>query len=136
MNVHGHCLCGKVEFEIKILNKFFNSCHCSMCRLWSGGPSLSVDTMDGIHFTSDEYIKIYNSSEWAERGFCNQCGTHLFYKLKNGTYCNVPLGLLKNQSEFKFKSQIFIDHKPNCYNFSNKTEMYTEMEVLQASNKK
>jgi hypothetical protein len=125
MKTKGQCLCGKVEFTISNEIKTFDSCHCSMCRRWSGGPALSVEA-------NPEFVKVYNSSEWAERGFCNNCGSHLFYRLKDGSYSNVPLGLLENQSDYKFTSQIYIDHKPTCYSFSNETMMMTEADVLKS----
>ncbi len=132
MKTKGQCLCGKVEFEISNESKTFDSCHCSMCRRWSGGPAFAVEAKNGIEFKGQEYVKIYNSSGWAERGFCSNCGSHLFYRLKNGSYSNVPLGLIENQSEFKFTTQIYIDYKPTCYSFSNETKMMTEADVLKA----
>lgn len=132
MKINGHCLCGKVEFSITNEAKTFDSCHCSMCRQWSGGPAFAVEAKNGIDFKNTEFIKVYESSKWAERGFCSNCGSHLFYRLKNGVYSNVPLGLLENQSEFTFATQIFIDNKPACYSFSNDTKTMTEADVLKA----
>ncbi|MCB0355603.1 MAG: GFA family protein [Bdellovibrionales bacterium] len=129
----GKCLCGAVEFEIKIVAKEFSSCHCSMCRRWSGAPAFAIEALNGINFKNEENVKVYSSSEWAERGFCVQCGTHLFYRLKNGNYINIPLGTLNDQEDFKFTSQIFIDHKPTYYEFSNETMKMTEAEVLNSS---
>lgn len=132
MKLNGQCLCGRVEFTILNDTSTFDSCHCSMCRRWSGGPAFGVEAKNGIEFKSQQYVKIYNSSEWAERGFCSNCGSHLFYRLKNGSYSNVPFGLLINQSNFKFSTQIYVDHKPECYSFSNETKMMTEADVLKA----
>ena len=39
-------------------------------------------------------------------------------------------GLFKESADFKFKAQIYIDAKPACYEFSNKTETMTEAEVM------
>ncbi len=130
MKSKGQCLCGKVEFAISNEAKTFDSCHCSMCRRWSGGPAFAVEAKDGVEFIKQEFVKVYNSSEWAERGFCSNCGSHLFYRLKNGSYCNVPLGLLESQSDFKFTTQNYVDYKPTCYSFSNETKMMTEADVL------
>ncbi len=132
MKTKGRCLCGSVEFVISSEAKTFDSCHCSMCRRWGGGPAFAVEAVGGIEFKSRDFVKTYNSSEWAERGFCGNCGSHLFYRLKNGSYSNVPLGLLENQADFKFTTQIYTDHKPSCYSFSNETKMMTEADVLKA----
>ena len=57
-------------------------------------------------------------------------GTHLFYRLKESGFCNIPLGLLDKNEQLKFHLQIFVDHKPAHYNFADKTEMMTEAEVI------
>ncbi len=123
------CLCKKVELIVQIKDLQFDSCHCSMCRSWCGGPALAVQA-NKLKIINNEHVTIYNSSEWAERGFCNQCGTHLFYRLKDGSFINVPLGLFDNADDFKFNSQIFIDKKPKCYSFSDVTKLMTEEEIL------
>lgn len=132
MKADGHCLCGKVEFSIELNSKTFDSCHCSMCRRWNGGPGLGVHAMNGVSFKSEEFVKVYDSSDWAERGFCGHCGTHLFYRLKNGKLWSVPLGVLNDPSDFKFTTQIYVDNKPEFYSFAEETKMMTEADVLKA----
>lgn len=126
----GKCLCGAVKIAFTYENDFFHACHCGMCRKWGGGPALTVDAGKDLTFTGEEFISVYNSSEWAERGFCKQCGSHLFYRLKESGFCNISLGLLENIDQLKFDLQIFIDHKPKQYSFSEKTEELTEAEVF------
>lgn len=126
----GKCLCSSVTVSFSVEKNFFDACHCSMCRKWGGGPALTVDGGKNITFTGSENITTYNSSDWAERGFCKNCGTHLFYRLKQTGFMNFPLGLIENSEDFKFHLQIFIDHKPKNYEFANKTEFMTEAEVF------
>lgn len=128
--IKGSCLCKAVSVSFEVKRHAFDACHCGMCRKWGGGPALSVDAAGDIQFTGEESIARYSSSEWAERGFCKQCGTHLFYHLKNASFYNFPLGLLENTEDFKFQTQIFIDRKPAGYSFAEKTELMTEAEVF------
>ena len=128
--IKGRCLCSKVQLSLSVEEKTFDVCHCSMCRRWSGGPALAVHAKNGVQFQNEQDVKIYSSSDWAERGFCQHCGTHLFYRLKNGQFINVPLGILDDQSGFQFTTQIYVDNKPACYSFSNETKMMTEADVL------
>ncbi len=127
---NGKCLCGAVSVTVDIEDNSFSACHCGMCRRWGGGPALTVDGNKNLKFKGEEFIGTYQSSEWAERGFCKRCGTHLFYRLKDASFCNLPLGLLENTDHFKFQTQIFIDSKPSCYEFANKTETMTEAQVI------
>ncbi len=78
----GSCLCGATLITAKSISKNVGACHCSMCRKWSGGPLMAVDCGTDVSFEGEENISVFKSSEWAERGFCNKCGSHLFYRLK------------------------------------------------------
>lgn len=128
--INGTCLCGSVSVKANPEKNTFDACHCSMCRKWGGGPALTVDGGTDVQLKGEDFISVFQSSAWAERGFCKKCGTHLFYRLKNSNYCNFPIGLFKETENFKFNMQIFIDSKPDCYDFANNTETMTEAEVI------
>ena len=129
MQHQGKCLCGAVGVAITMQGNHISACHCSMCRKWGGGPFLAVEPASGVSFTGGEHIGIFSSSGWAERGFCKQCGTHLFYRLKQEEHYALPVGLL-DSSNWAFTEQIFIDEKPDFYAFANNTSMLTGQEVF------
>ena len=126
----GTCLCKNVSIESETINEF-EACHCGICRRWGGGPSLTVHCGSNVSITGSDSIKIFDSSDWAERAFCSNCGTHLYYHLKPSDEYMVPLGLFGMETGFKFKEQIFIDRKPDFYEFANETENLTELQVLE-----
>lgn len=126
----GSCLCGDVQIEAKTMNVLVGTCHCSMCRKWGGGPLMAVDCGSSVAFKGDDKISVYNSSEWAERGFCRKCGTHLFFRLKETGQIFMPVGLFENEEKFILDHQIFIDKKPTYYSFANVTNNLTEKEVF------
>ena len=132
MNVgKGQCLCGAVKFTAKNINNSVGACHCGMCRRWGGGPLMAVSCGTEVTFEGEENITVYNSSDWAERGFCKKCGSHLFYRLKEINEHQMPAGLFDNQENFHFDLQVFIDRKPSFYGFANKTNEMTEAEVIE-----
>ena len=91
---------------------------------------MSVECSPDIEFDGTDNITVFNSSEWAERGFCNKCGSNLYYRLKgNGVYY-VLAGLFEDQSKFNFDHQVFIDEKPSYYDFKNETHNMTGAEVF------
>jgi len=92
---------------------------------------MEIDCGTDISFEGEDDIKVYNSSNWAERGFCKKCGSHLFYRLKESKQHMVPAGLFDDQEHFVFESQVLIDQKPAFYSFSNKTHDLTEAEVFE-----
>lgn len=71
----------------------------------------------------------YQSSDWAERGFCPGCGTHLFYHLVPGDEYILPAGLFQN-AEFELTNEIFVDEQPAYYQFRNETKKMTGQEVF------
>lgn len=114
------------------MSKSVGACHCGMCRKWSGGPLLAIDCGSDVSFDEQDKgnISVYNSSDWAERGFCNQCGSHLYYRLKESNQYMVPAGLFDDDSAFVFDHQVFIDNKPSYYYFANETSEMTGEEAF------
>lgn len=125
---HGSCLCGAVKLSVSLENASVDACHCSMCRTWGGGPLFSVHCSQAVRFTAGQPV-FYESSEWAERGFCGQCGTHLLYRLKNGQFDSVSVGVLEGDTDWVFDLQVYVDSKPAYYCFANQTKTMTGAEV-------
>lgn len=128
--VNGSCICNAVKIKVSVAEKNFNVCHCGMCRNWTSGPFFTIDSAEIAEIEGADSITAYNSSEWAERAFCKKCGTHLYYHLKNTPMYFYSSGIFKETLDFKFNMQIYIDAKPACYEFANKTETMTEAEVM------
>lgn len=126
----GACLCGAVKIKSKTMNTEVGACHCSMCRKWGGGPLMSIDCGTDVFFEGEENISVYSSSKWAERAFCQKCGSHLFYRLKLRGQYFIPVGLFENEEVFDFTHQVFIDKKPSFYSFANETVNMTEAELF------
>lgn len=127
---NGACLCGKIKVTTKSMKTSVGACHCGMCRKWTGGPFMAVECGSDVSFIGEEYITVYNSSDWAERGFCNHCGSHLFYRLKENNLYIMPVGIFDNLVGIVFDHQVFIDDKPDYYDFANKTKNMTGKEVF------
>ena len=123
------CLCGKVKLTVSRMDEQFAACHCGMCRKWGGGPFLAVGCNQDVEIEGDS-VKVYDSSDWAERGFCSHCGTHLFYRLKDSRQHQIPVGLFGDSLPATFGLQVFIDRKPGYYAFSNDTRVLTEAEIF------
>ena len=126
----GSCLCGAVNIYATKINHHLAACHCSMCRKWGGAALLVVECDSDVSFSGEENIGVYQSSEWAERGFCQKCGSHLFYRLKDKSHYYIPVGIFDNSEGFVFDTQVFIDEKPEYYSFANETKNMTGAELF------
>ena len=126
----GSCLCGAVTFTANNARKGIEACHCGMCRTWGGGPLMVSRCGSDVAFDGEDNISVYPSSEWAERGFCNVCGSHLFFRLKDTHTHFIPVGLFEHQEAFTFRQQCCVDRKPSFYAFANRTTNLTEAQLL------
>lgn len=127
--MNGRCLCGAVTFTSSPAREI-GACHCGFCRRWSGGPMLAVHCGPDVQFEGREHITVYPSSEWAERAFCRQCGTHLYYRLLASGEYFVPAGAF-DSNDFALVSQLYVDKKPPYYTFADRTAMLTEQQVIE-----
>ncbi|MDC5333133.1 GFA family protein [Acinetobacter baumannii] len=129
--MNGQCLCGETTFEVELKNHDVHVCHCSMCRRQTSGVIMTVDVVkDSLKFIQQKHLSVFNSSEWGERGFCNACGTIIFWRTKDQSYCNINVFSLNEPVEgLHLDMEIFIDSKPDFYNFQNDTKKLTEAEV-------
>lgn len=135
MKTHsGGCNCGAVRFEITSGPTEVGACHCGMCRKYSGGVFLGVAVpKDNFVMTKEDGLAIYASSPWAERAFCNQCGSSLFYRLiapgpMQGD-CHVGFGCFDQPEGMALTGEIYIDCKPEGYSFAQDTHKMTQAEV-------
>ncbi|NQZ80748.1 MAG: GFA family protein [Colwellia sp.] len=124
------CLCGSVKITANEINPKFSVCHCQTCRTWGGAPYFAVQCGENVEIEGADNIKKYESSAWASRGFCSQCGTHLFYQLKQTGAYNMPVGLFKELRGLSMNMQYFSDKRPDYYCFTNETKEMTEAEIM------
>ena len=135
MSRNGSCLCGTVSYELDARPERAGACHCGMCRKFSGGVYLAFEVpAGGVTFRGEEMIGTYTSSEWAERCFCKTCGSSLFYRLTmegpmQGTH-HFALGTLDDANGIAFEGEIFIDRKPDVYDFAGDHMRMTEAEFM------
>jgi hypothetical protein len=127
----GRCMCGAVDFVATANQPTVAACHCDMCRRWSSGPYFEVSCRNVVFKGEDSITKI-RSSEWAERGFCNKCGSNLFYHIIDSDEFQVSAGLFDDQSNLRLSLQVFVDSKPPYYALADRTQTMTAAEVYAA----
>ncbi|MDJ0926084.1 MAG: GFA family protein [Gammaproteobacteria bacterium] len=124
----GKCLCGEVRFTASDVETSYHVCHCGMCRRWSGAP-LFATTVGDVHFESDADLAVYDSSEWAQRGFCRHCGSNLFYRLKDSGAYFMSVGAFDDPAPFTLVGELYVDHQPGGYRFAGDLSQMTQAEV-------
>jgi hypothetical protein len=77
----GGCQCGAVRYRVAATPTGASICHCRMCQKATGSPYGAYAPMarEALVWTRGA-LKVFRSSEIAERGFCADCGTPLTYR--------------------------------------------------------
>ncbi|MGH1803498.1 GFA family protein [Enterococcus gallinarum] len=129
MNLSGRCLCGQVTIELTEVHPQVTACHCSMCQKFHGGPflALAACSRNQITFTGESLIQRYNSSNWAQRGFCRQCGSSLFYYAQETAEFFFATGLFQELTEAVFTEEIYTKDQPPFYHFAERTRRWPEL---------
>ncbi|WP_080145889.1 GFA family protein [Marinilactibacillus piezotolerans] len=124
IHLTGHCLCQKTTLEINCTNAHVTACHCGMCRTQTAGPMFYTQKVEkeAYTFTKSEFVKVYASSEFAERGFCSNCGTVLFFRNQESQRTSFNPELFPELIEqATFNDEIYYADKPEYYTFQNAT---------------
>ncbi len=129
VDANGQCLCGAVSFSAKGAHTQVHACHCGMCRRWSGGSVLATE-VESVTFSGEEHIRRFDSSEWAQRGFCSKCGSNLFYFLKPANQYMMWSGVFDDTELFTLTGEIFVDSKPSGYHFAGNHPRLTGEEFM------
>lgn len=130
----GGCLCGAVRYEATPKGTTFGACHCETCRKWTGGPLMTFES--SVVFTKNDGLATYTSSQWAERGFCRDCGSCLFYRITaDGPHQGQTLltyGSLDDPKGLVLDHEVYTDKKPDGYGFAGDLKGMTEAEIMAA----
>lgn len=123
-------MCGAVTVEVSPVSPELHACHCEMCRRWTGTALVELDVLArDMQFSGP--VKSYTSSSWAERAWCDTCGSTLWYKvtLPERERYAVSAGLFEDAGGFALTKEIFIDSKPGGYAFAGDHTRKTKREV-------
>ncbi|MFD1697632.1 GFA family protein [Roseibium aestuarii] len=121
----GRCDCGKVSFEVPSVEPNVTLCHCSQCRRMSGHIWASTRApWDAVTFTCDGGLAWYESSSWAQRGFCRHCGSSLFYRRHEVDHVAIAAGCLEAPTGMSATRHIFLKDKGDYYDVTDNLEKF------------
>lgn len=123
-------MCGAVTVTADLKPGSLSACHCDMCRRWTGSAFLSIHA-EGDAVSSEGPVKLFTSSDWAERAWCDRCGSTLWYHLtlKGREMYGVSAGLFENTAGRSLEGEYYIDRKPDGFSYAGDHKRITEAEV-------
>ena len=123
----GSCMCGSVKYEITGICRDIVACHCNECRKSSGHFTAATATNpDNLKLVENSGLKWYRSSSIAQRGFCENCGSTLFWKPDSGDRISIYVGTIDGQTGLTLSAHIFLGEKGDYYKIEKDIEQYVE----------
>ncbi len=127
--IEGHCLCGAVKVTLTDPHDQVEICHCDMCRRWTGAFYVAM-TGANEQVEHDDSITTFKSSEWAERAFCKQCGSSLWYRFLPTGNRSFLAGLFDKADQLTIEKEIFVDERAAWSDLSGDHPRQTAQEVF------
>jgi hypothetical protein len=112
----GSCLCGGVAFEVDGPLRQVVACHCTQCRKQSGHYA-AFTACDDPHltFSRKDTLAWYAASDMAQRGFCKECGSLLFWKGNGRNYTSIAAAAIDGATGLTLEGHIFCADKGDYY---------------------
>ena len=110
----GHCLCGAVSVTADALPEDMSACHCDMCTRWSGGIQMFIEAPEEA-VTISGPVKTYRSSPFAERAWCDVCGSSIYLRNVEGDDVGIvelSPGLFENAADARLARIVYSDRAP------------------------
>lgn len=121
--VTGGCLCGAVRYEVSGDLRDVVACHCRQCLRSHGHfAAYSRAKISGFRFIEDRGLKWFQSSDKARRGFCQDCGSSLFWDLVGDGNISFTAGSIDPPSGLKLVRHIFLADKGDYYDITDDLE--------------
>src|SRR5690606_9332393 len=85
---------------------------------------------EDVDIPENDALGVYRSSDWAERGFCKECGTPLFWRTHDHSMYAVSATAVEISEGLRLATETFIEEKPQYYAFANDTTKVTGAEWM------
>ncbi|MGI9235114.1 MAG: GFA family protein [Woeseiaceae bacterium] len=123
----GSCLCGAVRYAVLGPLRPVIYCHCEQCRKTSGHfVAASACASDDLTLTEAGGLRWYDSSPEAQRGFCSDCGSSLFWRPVSGGHVSIMAGTIDVPTGIKAIAHIYVDSSSDYYGINDGLPQYAE----------
>jgi hypothetical protein len=105
-----------VNFELNGALDGVIACHCTQCRKQTGNYWASTHTADkDLTMLKSGTLGWYRASANAQRGFCKNCGSTLFWKKDGSDVTSVCAGSIDGKTDLKLAGHIYVADAGDYY---------------------
>ncbi|MEM9330677.1 MAG: GFA family protein [Pseudomonadota bacterium] len=117
---YGSCNCGGVKWQAEGELRPIIMCHCGQCRKQTGLYYAATNVADEkLSIVEGRTLKWYHSSPNAKRGFCENCGSALFWKNLSDDFTSILVGSIDGPTGLEIGEHIFTDDMPDWYEITD-----------------
>ncbi|MDP8984982.1 MAG: GFA family protein [Pseudomonadota bacterium] len=114
--ITGGCQCGRVRYAVRGKLRGVIACHCIQCRRTSGHFVAATACRRGTFtLVKDHTLKWYVAVPGFRRGFCNECGSSLFFEKEGDDRISIAAGSLDEPQGLKIEAHIFAGEAGDYY---------------------
>jgi hypothetical protein len=110
----GRCLCGGVRFALSEPPTAAGYCHCTRCQRRTGTSQSAQARIDASTFallSGEELLKWWRHEEGGfAKGFCAECGAHLFSRSPDGAQMSVRLSAFDEDPGVRPQWRTFVNY--------------------------
>ena len=115
----GHCLCGRIRYEITGEVGPVELCHCTHCRRSTGSAFSANGTVRSKDFDlveGKQYLREHESRPGKFRGFCLCCGSPIYSRLDaRPRHLRLRLGTLEDDPGTRPRAHIWVRSRAPWY---------------------
>lgn len=114
--ITGGCLCGGVRYSVHGPLRDIIACHCEQCRR-SSGHFVAATACHRKYFNlqQQESLRWYSAVPGYRRGFCDRCGSSLFFEESGKDRVSIAAGSLDEPQGLRIAAHIFTAEAGDYY---------------------
>lgn len=124
----GRCLCGAITFTLVGDLRDVYNCHCARCRRFTGHhmATTATDASDIVVVDDDRNLRWYYPTPEAGYGFCQQCGSSLFWRSLDEHRISICAGTLDPPTGLKTVQAWWVSEASDYHTRAELPELETE----------
>lgn len=116
-DLSGACLCGAIALQVRTDAVEARECHCTQCRRQSGHVwAFLTVPWDAVEWSVTPAI--YQHSVKADRGFCAECGSYVYWRERDAGTVDLSAGLFDQPTGLHLGPPSFTGNKGDYYQVS------------------
>ncbi len=123
--ITGGCFCGAVRYEVKGQLRGVINCHCSQCTKFNGNfGAHSKALKSSVNIIKSAGLRWYKVSDVARRGFCQECGSGLFWDNIEQNAFGIISGTIDYPTSLETIGHIFVKDKSDFYEITDDIQQF------------